>query len=103
MRLSDRERQAIVDAFTARFADLERIVLFGSRVDDAARGGDIDLLVISGMPYAEAFRASLRASADVQIALGGERKIDVVIAPGADDPRLIVSEALRKGITLWTR
>lgn len=103
MRLTQTEQQAIIEAFRARFNDLERIVLFGSRTDDAARGGDIDLLVISGMPYAEAFRASLSASADVQIALGGEQKIDVIHASGPDDPRLVVSEALRNGVDLWTK
>jgi predicted nucleotidyltransferase len=46
MRLPEAERQAILNA--VRSEDPDAVVyLFGSRVDDAARGGDIDLLVLS--------------------------------------------------------
>lgn len=45
MRLKDFERNAIVSAIKER--DLAaRVFLFGSRVDDTKKGGDIDLLVL---------------------------------------------------------
>jgi len=103
MRLSVKERRAIVDSFREQFPDAARIVLFGSRADDSKRGGDIDILVVSALPYEDAFRASLRAISVVQIALGEERKIDVVVTPGTGDDRLVVAEALRTGIDLWTK
>lgn len=46
MRITNEEHQAI--SSTIRQADSEaKIYLFGSRADDAALGGDIDLLVLS--------------------------------------------------------
>lgn len=45
MRLTTHERGAIADAARDTLARGRRICLFGSRVDDQARGGDIDLLV----------------------------------------------------------
>jgi len=46
MRLTQQEQKVICDSINK--VDPEaRILLFGSRVDDQARGGDIDLLVLS--------------------------------------------------------
>jgi predicted nucleotidyltransferase len=46
MRLTQQERKVICDSIN-RVDPEARILLFGSRVDDQARGGDIDLLVLS--------------------------------------------------------
>jgi len=46
MRLEELEKNAIIDAVMSIDPTAE-LHLFGSRVDDFARGGDIDLLVIS--------------------------------------------------------
>lgn len=45
MRLSDDEIRAIEQAAKEAFPPGTGIYLFGSRLDDQARGGDIDLLV----------------------------------------------------------
>ena len=45
MRLSTDQIQAICQAATTAFGQGTSMLLFGSRVDDAKRGGDIDLLV----------------------------------------------------------
>ncbi len=45
MRLTDQERRTIVEAVTAEFGPTVTLRLFGSRLDDAQRGGDIDLFI----------------------------------------------------------
>ena len=45
MRLTTDQIQAIRDAASSTFGDKAAVWLFGSRVDDAKKGGDIDVLV----------------------------------------------------------
>jgi len=45
VRISEIQRQCIKEAVERQFGADARVLLFGSRVDDTARGGDIDLLV----------------------------------------------------------
>jgi len=52
--------------------------LFGSRVDDTARGGDIDLLLQTADPIASPALLSAKISARLMRALGG-RRVDVVL------------------------
>jgi predicted nucleotidyltransferase len=51
MRLTDAQRQSILLAARRNFGDDARIWLFGSRVDDARRGGDVDLYIEASNPY----------------------------------------------------
>lgn len=73
MRLSDLERRALAHALR----DVEYPAeIFGSRVDDAARGGDIDMIVFApGLTGDERLRLSLR----IAVAFRGvcDEKIDV--------------------------
>ena len=77
MRLTDAEKVAIVSAVHAK--DPQAIVyLFGSRVRDDLKGGDIDLLVVSTTIQ---FSAKLDILVAIKIAIG-EQKIDLkVVAP----------------------
>jgi predicted nucleotidyltransferase len=45
MRLSSDQTQVILRCVRQHFGDKARVMLFGSRLDDAVRGGDVDLLV----------------------------------------------------------
>lgn len=46
MRISEEEQQAILNTIT-RFDQEAEVYLFGSRLDDAKKGGDIDILIAS--------------------------------------------------------
>lgn len=76
-----------------------RLRLFGSRLDDAATGGDIDLLLELTAPVAEPAVLVARMAARASRVLGG-RKVDVVLtAPNLK--RLPIHEAaLRRGVVL---
>ena len=54
------------------------MTLFGSRVDDSRRGGDIDLLIDTPMDYATAARRITTFLVALKRRIG-DRKIDVVL------------------------
>jgi len=93
MRLSAAEHQALRQAITQ--ADpAARIWLFGSRVDDTALGGDIDVMVLSQRIN---LMAKLNILAQLHQALG-EQKIDLIISP--DDSPAFVKLAIASGVPL---
>lgn len=96
MRLTDSERGLIKKAFWEVFQD-GKIYLFGSRVDDTKRGGDIDLYLCPARQYdnERELKRKFQILLDEYL---GEQKIDVVMAK--DTNRLIEKEALRTGIEL---
>jgi predicted nucleotidyltransferase len=55
------------------------VTLFGSRTDDTARGGDIDLLIEIPRPVEEPAWLSARISGKISHQLGGQ-KVDVVLS-----------------------
>ena len=79
MRLTPKEQTTIRETVSALAGPGSRVRLFGSRVDDLARGGDIDLLVEVDHAIAQPTLFSARIGARLQQALG-DRRIDVVLA-----------------------
>ena len=71
----------------------------GSRTDDQARGGDIDLLVEMDQPVATPALLGARIGARLQQALG-ERRIDVVVAAPNIREQAIHRVARESGIEL---
>ncbi len=93
MRLAYQEQLAIRDTIHQADADA-MIYLFGSRTDDTAKGGDIDLLVLSKT-------INLMAKLDILTQLHqrlGERKIDIAIYP--DITRPFPRMAMKTGVLL---
>ena len=99
MRLTPAQIAAIRRTTAEVFGEQTSVWLFGSRVDDSKRGGDIDLmirpspfLVSPALPHKIRFLGKLER-------LLGERKIDVIIEE-PDDPRPIVRIAHETGVQL---
>lgn len=102
MRLSEEAKNSIVAAVRRYFSQAEKIILFGSRADDNKRGGDIDILVQTPVSAALAFEEKLQTVAALQLKLG-EQRIDLLTTSGIDDGRLIVQNAYRQGVVVWTK
>jgi predicted nucleotidyltransferase len=75
MRLSEYERTSIREAVTNFIPDA-KILLYGSRTDDAKRGGDIDILILTDHEVDMRTRLKMEARMWKKI---GEQKIDVII------------------------
>ncbi len=90
MRISRNEIEAIKESVNSLDAGA-KIYLFGSRTVDVAKGGDIDLLIISEkLNYDDkiTIRKDLYEKLD-------EQKIHIIIAPDTTDP--FVEIAYREG------
>ncbi len=74
MRLS-REKADFIKKLVRQAVPRAKVYLFGSRVDDTRRGGDIDILVVGGRRLT--LREKLRVKTSFQLRFGAQ-KIDVV-------------------------
>lgn len=99
MRLSSTQISAIRTSVTQLAGNAARVWLFGSRVRDDAKGGDVDLLVELDSPVAEPAQLSARLTAQVSRAMYG-RKVDVLIKAPNLMHLPIHSIALAEGIRL---
>ena len=99
MRLDSSQIQIIRSIINEILGQDAKIILFGSRVDDAARGGDIDLMItVKEQPINTVFTASLIA-AKLERALSG-RRVDIILK-SLDSPLQPIHEiALSSGINL---
>lgn len=99
MRLTSVQISAIREG-TARLAgSAARVWLFGSRVHDEARGGDVDLLLELDEAVAEPAQLAARLAALVSRTMYG-RKVDVLIKAPNLKVLPIHSIALAQGIRL---
>jgi len=99
MRLSTEQIQAIKQTAHAVLGRDARVTLFGSRVDDSKKGGDIDLLFETDQLLDN--RAS--AIGAIYVALIrqlGDRKIDVIVKDVATPPASVIDIAQKTGIQL---
>ena len=95
MRLTPRYIEVIKKHFKQFFQNGE-IYLFGGRVDDSKKGGDIDLYLVL-TEHSNLFEKKIKFLSRVKRELG-EQKIDIVF--NTDSSRLIEKEALQWGIKL---
>ncbi len=79
MRLTEQQQTIIRTAVTETFGADANVWLFGSRVDDSQRGGDIDLLIETEQVDVVAIaRAEIALLTKIQMKMG-EQKIDVLL------------------------
>ena len=99
MRLGETQQKVIHDMAAEVFGPEARVYLFGSRIDDNRRGGDIDLLVELDTPLENRAAAAARFAARLQRRLGDQR-IDVLIHDPQTHPQAIHRIARETGVRL---
>lgn len=100
MRLSTEQIAAIKQETEHFFGAQAEVWLFGSRVDDAAKGGDVDLYVRSGMRDADQLvRARFAFLAQLKRRIG-DGKIDLVLQREGGEVLPIYEIAKQHGVRL---
>lgn len=99
MRLSDSQRQQIKQTIATIFGEECRVWLFGSRVDDTQRGGDIDLFIET--PQAISHKASLLCRLEGALVMHlGDQKFDTLLKDANTPDAPIFNTARQSGVLL---
>ncbi len=99
MRLDPKIREIIKKEVFDQLGTDVVIRLFGSRVDDSQRGGDIDLLIETHRTLDNRFNEECKLAARLYIILGG-RKVDVLLKDELTQVQSIHTQAIKTGIVL---
>lgn len=101
MRLSAQQCSIIRNAVAENFGAAANVWLFGSRVDDNKRGGDIDLYIEAATDDADAIVESKLHFGVALYKQLGDQKIDVIVRrPGFKEILPIYDIAKQTGIKL---
>lgn len=99
MRLTEVQRTIIKQTIGRIIGPDSKVWLFGSRVDDAKRGGDIDLLIET--PRALSGRAALLCRLEGALVMElGDRKIDLLLNDSPMNEAPIYRLAKENGVLL---
>jgi len=99
MRLTERQIRIIKEEVAALFSPDVPVWLFGSRVDDGGKGGDIDIMIEADLNPDDALEKELKLYGRLIHRLGDQR-IDIVIHR-LNTPMLAVHQiAVTTGIRL---
>ncbi|RKZ42061.1 MAG: nucleotidyltransferase domain-containing protein [Candidatus Parabeggiatoa sp. nov. 3] len=96
MRLTQQEIQIIKSTVREVMGEKASVWLFGSRVDDSKRGGDIDLLIETDL--SEPRERLLKKSqlwAKLQLRLG-EQRIDIIMAATHSEKQKLIEQVARE-------
>lgn len=99
MRLTEKQTRVIKEEVGRIFGPDAPVWLFGSRVDDNARGGDIDLMIEADLDPEQALKMEMRLYNRLIRRLG-EQRIDIIIHRTASPALPIHEAALTTGIRL---
>ncbi len=99
MRLNSIQIETIKKYTYQVFGKEAKVYLFGSRISDEKKGGDIDLLILPNKNInATFYLEKIKLLARLKINLG-DQKIDIIVKQ-LEDNRSIVKQALLEGIAL---
>lgn len=99
MRLTEQQIIFIKEKVEDIFGSEAVVRLFGSRVDDEMRGGDIDLFIELPKPIEQSTRRSMVLSGAFQQEFGAQ-KIDIIVYATGQPLQPIHREARESGIRL---
>ena len=100
MRLTSFQQQTICNKARHYFGNMTQVWLFGSRVDDSKRGGDIDLYIeLENQDISLIAMAKLHFLRSLHSELG-EQKIDVVLRLANTNTLAVYDIAKEMGIQL---
>jgi len=99
MRLSRQTQQTIRDTVREVFGIEAGVKLFGSRINDDMRGGDIDLLVELPSVTEGLERKTMQLAAKLQLRIG-DQPIDILVLDPATPRQSIHEQASATGIKL---
>ena len=99
MRLAPYHRDQLLQCIQRAVGDDCEVWLFGSRVDDQARGGDVDLLIRAQHPVQRKVWVEAELAVKAERLLGG-RHVDVILMDPATPISPFHQEALRTGVAL---
>jgi predicted nucleotidyltransferase len=99
MRLTPAEIKEIQTCAKRHFGERAIVRLFGSRTDDARRGGDIDLHIVTESAEHATLANELQFSQELKDRIGDQR-IDVVVRGPSYKPRAIDEIAVETGMLL---
>lgn len=99
MRLTPDEIAAIKDCAARHFGAGATVRLFGSRVHDHLRGGDIDLHVVADTAEQASWKAESGFRYDLEDRIG-ERRVDVLLLAPGEPFRPIDHIAVNEGVVL---
>jgi predicted nucleotidyltransferase len=98
MRLANEEQSVISNTIYQSDADAQ-IFLFGSRVDDSKRGGDVDLLIETEAVVPSRVGALCQLEGALVVRLGN-RKIDILLKDASTADAPIYHAARQTGVLL---
>lgn len=99
MRLTQAQVEQIKAVVSQVFGDQAKVCLFGSRANDASRGGDVDLFISTPQPLDNPLMMAAKVAAKVMQFQQG-RKVDVVVKAPNLSSQPIFEIAEKTGILL---
>jgi hypothetical protein len=104
MRLVPEQIEIIKSSVRSLAGSSAKVLLFGSRVDEEARGGDIDLFVEIDQIAENRAALACQIAAAIQIGFTkigwGDPKVDVILVDPETPHQIIHDYALKSGVLL---